>query len=288
MREVFAEYRPSIVFHAAAYKHVALMEANAVEAIRNNALATRLVAELAGETAAGSFVLVSTDKAVDPATVMGASKALAELAIEAAASRHPQTAYAAVRFGNVLGSSGSVVPIFRRQIERGGPVTVTDERMTRYFMTIAEAVHLILRSGALAGQDASRTFVLDMGEPVKILDLAREMIELSGLEPGRDIEIDIIGARHGEKLDERLFNDWEQRGTTDAEKIFLAERPALAPRAIEAIFAEVAQLVEEGDADQLAHRVGDLMSGLRAPAAPGAKGANAAGAPAALVHSQVS
>jgi FlaA1/EpsC-like NDP-sugar epimerase len=288
MREVFAEQQPSIVFHAAAYKHVALMEANAVEAIRNNALATRLVAELAGETGTARFVLVSTDKAVAPATVMGASKALAELAIEAAASRHPQTAYAAVRFGNVLGSSGSVVPIFRRQIERGGPVTVTDERMARYFMTIPEAVHLILRSGALAGQDAARTFVLDMGEPVKILDLARAMIELSGLDPERDIDIEIIGARQGEKLDEQLFNDWEQRRDTEAEKIFLAERPALSARAVEAIFAEIAQLVGDGDAGQLARRVGDLTSGLRAPAAVGAKDANAAGSPAALVHSQVS
>ena len=151
MREVFAEHRPTIVFHAAAYKHVGLMEANPVEAVRNNAIATRVVAHVAGELGVERFVLVSTDKAVAPATVMGASKALAEFALEAAAARFPDTRYAAVRFGNVLGSSGSVVPIFRRQIERGGPVTVTDERMTRYFMTIPEAVQLIIRSGSLAG-----------------------------------------------------------------------------------------------------------------------------------------
>ena len=151
MREVFAEHRPTVVFHAAAYKHVGLMEANPVEAVRNNAIATRVVAHVAGELSVKRFVLVSTDKAVAPATVMGASKALAEFALEAATARFEETRYAAVRFGNVLGSSGSVVPIFRRQIERGGPVTVTDERMTRYFMTIPEAVQLIIRSGSLAG-----------------------------------------------------------------------------------------------------------------------------------------
>src|SRR5438874_6701916 len=150
MREVFAEHRPTVVFHAAAYKHVGLMEANPVEAVRNNAIATRVVAHVAGQIAVRCFVLVSTDKAVTPATVMGASKALAEFALEGATARYPGTRYAAVRFGNVLGSSGSVVPIFRRQIERGGPITVTDERMTRYFMTIPEAVQLIIRSGSLA------------------------------------------------------------------------------------------------------------------------------------------
>src|SRR6267378_2518123 len=153
MREVFAEHRPNAVFHAAAYKHVGLMEANPVEAVRNNAIATRVVAHVAGEMGTRHFVLVSTDKAVAPATVMGASKALAEFALEAATARFPASRYAAVRFGNVLGSSGSVVPIFQRQIERGGPVTVTDERMTRYFMTIPEAVQLIIRSGALGADE---------------------------------------------------------------------------------------------------------------------------------------
>ncbi len=169
MREVFSEHRPTVVFHAAAYKHVGLMEANPVEAVRNNAIATRVVAQVAGETGVERFVLVSTDKAVEPATVMGASKALAEFALEAAAARFPQTRYAAVRFGNVLGSSGSVVPIFKRQIERGGPVTVTDERMTRYFMTIPEAVQLIIRSASLARPNgAAEILVLEMGEPVCI------------------------------------------------------------------------------------------------------------------------
>ena len=158
MREVLSEHRPAVVFHAAAYKHVTMMELNPVEAVRNNALATRLVARIAGEMGVGTFVLVSTDKAVKPATVMGASKALAEWAVEAAAARHPKTSYATVRFGNVLASSGSVVPIFRRQIAAGGPVTVTDPRMSRYFMTIPEAVQLIIRAGSLSepSTDAAR------------------------------------------------------------------------------------------------------------------------------------
>src|SRR5207248_2518587 len=197
MREVFTAHRPTVVFHAAAYKHVGLMEANPVEAVRNNAIATRVVAHVAGELSAQCFVLVSTDKAVAPATVMGASKALAEFALEAASARFRSTGYVAVRFGNVLGSSGSVVPIFRRQIERGGPVTVTDERMTRFFMTIPEAVQLIIRSGSLArdphsGDAGAEVFALDMGEPVRIVELARAMIELSGLDPERDIDIEIV------------------------------------------------------------------------------------------------
>src|SRR5207302_435874 len=175
MREVLTEYQPAVVFHAAAYKHVTMMELNPIEAIRNNALATQLVARIAGETGVGTFVLVSTDKAVKPATVMGASKALAEWAVEAEAARHPGTTYATVRFGNVLASSGSVVPIFRRQIAAGGPVTVTDRRMTRYFMTIPEAVQLVIRAGSLS-QASGEVLVLEMGEPIRIIDLAETMI----------------------------------------------------------------------------------------------------------------
>jgi FlaA1/EpsC-like NDP-sugar epimerase len=297
MREVFAEHRPTIVFHAAAYKHVGLMERNPVEAVRNNAIGTRVVAHIAGETGVQRFVLVSTDKAVAPATVMGASKALAEFALEAAAARWPQTRYNAVRFGNVLGSSGSVVPIFRRQIERGGPVTVTDERMTRYFMTIPEAVQLIIRSGSLASARASRgaeVFVLDMGEPVRIIDLARAMIDLSGLDPDRDIDIEIVGARDGEKLEEELFNSYERRCGTEAEKILLAEREPLAGEAVESMFAEIGLLVLEGDAAGLAAKVSELDAARRetpdeAPAVGGSNGAGAGDrrdAPAPLVHSR--
>jgi FlaA1/EpsC-like NDP-sugar epimerase len=324
MREVFDEHRPTVVFHAAAYKHVGLMESNAVEAFRNNAIATRVVAHVAGDHRAARLVLVSTDKAVAPATVMGASKALAEFALEAAAARFPETRYAAVRFGNVLGSSGSVVPIFRRQIERGGPVTVTDERMTRYFMTIPEAVQLIIRSGSLVsealpprpdaiaspmpeaiappmpgaiapprpdaivpaaqrrthGAGGIRVFVLDMGEPVRILDLARAMIDLSGLDPDRDIDIEIVGARPGEKLTEELFNSYESPRPTGAEKIMLAEREPLGAEEVEAMFREINLLVLEGDAAGLAAKVSELASKRPELAEEGQRDA-----PAPLVHS---
>ncbi len=305
------------MFHAAAYKHVGLMEENPVEAVRNNAIATRIVAHVAGDLGAERFVLVSTDKAVSPATVMGASKALAEFALEASAARFAATRYAAVRFGNVLGSSGSVVPIFRSQIERGGPVTVTDERMTRYFMTIPEAVQLIIRSGSLArGKRASRAqaarrvagaamdacaevFVLDMGEPVRILELARAMIELSGLDPDRDVHIEIVGRRPGEKLNEELFNDYEQARPTEAEKILLAEREPLGGEAVESMFSEIGLLVLEGDAAGLAAKVSELSAArlardddaqrLASPGGPQGEGidtyASRRDVPAPLVHS---
>jgi FlaA1/EpsC-like NDP-sugar epimerase len=256
MREVFAEHRPTVVFHAAAYKHVGLMELNPVEAVRNNALATRLLARVAGEHDVRRFVQVSTDKAVAPATVMGASKALAEFAVEAAQSRWPDTRYAIVRFGNVLGSSGSVVPIFRRQIALGGPVTVTDKRMTRYFMTIPEAVQLVIRAGSLGA--GGEIFVLEMGEPVSIWQLAETMIELSGLRPGEDIVIEEVGRRPGEKLDEELFNPYERTQPTPAEKILRAERDRLDAQTVETMFDEVSLLVLEGDAAALAAKVSEL------------------------------
>jgi FlaA1/EpsC-like NDP-sugar epimerase len=256
MREVLGEEQPSIVFHAAAYKHVGLMERNPVEAVRNNAIGTRVVATVAGQLSLDAFVLVSTDKAVMPATVMGASKALAECAIDAAQRRFPATRYMAVRFGNVLGSSGSVVPIFRRQIEAGGPVTVTDPEMTRYFMTIPEAVALVIRAGSLG--EGGEVFVLDMGEPVSIMDLATKMIELSGLEPGRDIAIQVIGKRPGEKLHEDLFNPFEHARPTAAEKIWLAARDPMDIERVEAIFDEISLLVLEADAVGLAEKVAQL------------------------------
>ncbi|HEY1523612.1 MAG TPA: nucleoside-diphosphate sugar epimerase/dehydratase [Solirubrobacteraceae bacterium] len=257
MREVLLQHRPAVIFHAAAYKHVTMMELNPVEAVRNNTLATDLMAQLAGQLGVGTFVLVSTDKAVKPATVMGASKAIAEWAVEAAAVRYPQTKYATVRFGNVLGSSGSVVPIFRRQIAAGGPVTVTDARMRRYFMTVPEAVQLIIRSGSL-GQSSGQVFVLEMGEPVKILDLAETMIRLSGFEPERDIAIQIVGARPGEKLSEDLFNPYERPQPTPAQRIFRAQRPTLDPEWVEGLFNELNLLVLDDAAAPLARRVCDL------------------------------
>jgi FlaA1/EpsC-like NDP-sugar epimerase len=256
MREVLSEERPSIVFHAAAYKHVGLMERNPVEAIRNNAIGTRVVATVAGQLGLDAFVLVSTDKAVMPATVMGASKALAECAIDAAQRKFPETRYMAVRFGNVLGSSGSVVPIFRRQIAAGGPVTVTDRGMTRYFMTIPEAVALVIRAGSLG--TGGEVFVLDMGEPVSIIELATKMIELSGLRPEVDIAIELIGRRPGEKLKEDLFNPYEQAMPTTAEKIWLAQRDTMDIERVEAIFDEISLLVLEADAAGLAEKVAQL------------------------------
>src|SRR4051812_3506900 len=256
VREVFDEERPSVVFHAAAYKHVPLMEENPVEAVRNNAVATRIVAAAAGELNVKRFVLVSTDKAVSPATVMGASKCLAEWAVEAASHRYSGTEFATVRFGNVLGSSGSVVPIFRKQIAAGGPVTVTDEAMTRYFMTIPEAVQLIIRSGELC--TGGELFVLEMGDPVKIVDLARKMIAIAGYEPDVDIAMDIVGRRPGEKLHEELFNPGERPQPTPAEKIVSAVRPPLETSWVEGAFARIEELVYNGDAAALATTVAEL------------------------------
>jgi FlaA1/EpsC-like NDP-sugar epimerase len=270
MREVLTEHRPAVLFHAAAYKHVVMMENNPVEAVRNNALATRLVAQIAGEIGVGTFVLVSTDKAVKPATVMGASKALAEWAVEAAAAKHRGTSYATVRFGNVLASSGSVVPIFRRQIAAGGPVTVTDPRMTRYFMTIPEAVQLIIRAGSL-NEGSGEVFVLEMGDPVKIVDLAETMIRLSGLEPERDIAIEIVGARPGEKFHEDLFNPYERPQPTPAQKIVRAERDALDPAWVEEAFSKINLLALEGDAPVLAEHVSTLAGARAQTASPGAR-----------------
>src|SRR3954463_7143689 len=263
MRELFLELRPNVVFHAAAYKHVPLMEENPIEAVRNNAVATRIVAAAAGKSGAKRFVLVSTDKAVSPATVMGASKTLAEWAVEAAQRHFDQTRFTTVRFGNVLGSSGSVVPIFRRQIEAGGPVTVTDENMTRYFMTIPEAVQLIIRSGNMGV--GGEIYVLEMGDPVRILDLARKMIQLSGREPDRDVAIEVIGRRPGEKLHEELFNPDEEPRPTGDERILVAERAPLDPEWVEEAFAQVEELVYAGDAQGLAATVAALAEGRRVP-----------------------
>src|SRR5829696_1974408 len=258
MREVFAEHRPTVVFHAAAYKHVGLMESNPIEAVRNNSLATRVMARVAGDSGVRTFILVSTDKAVDPATVMGASKALAEWAVEAADARFPETRFASVRFGNVLGSSGSVVPIFRRQIAAGGPVTVTDPQMTRYFMTIPEAVQLVIRAGSLAS--GGEVFVLEMGEAVSILELAKDMIRLSGLQPGRDIAIEIVGRRPGEKLHEELFNPYEHPQPTPAQRILRADRPRIDPAWVEETFDRIGLLTLEGDPAGLASVVAQLAS----------------------------
>ncbi len=220
MRWVFEAYRPQVVFHAAAYKHVPLVEENAAEGARTNLMGTAQVADLAVEYGVGKMVLVSTDKAVNPANVMGATKRAAEIYCQNLAERSPETAFITTRFGNVLGSAGSVVPKFRKQIAEGGPVTVTHPDMTRYFMTIPEAVSLILQAGAM-GQ-GGEIFVLDMGEPVRIVDLAEQMIRLSGYEAGVDIAIQFTGLRPGEKMYEELFHDAEPLQPTGHAKIMLA------------------------------------------------------------------
>ena len=204
LESVFAEHRPQVVFHAAAHKHVPLMEANVAEAVTNNVLGTRNLVEAANRHGVERLVLISTDKAVRPVSVMGATKRLAEMIVLNAAHRTGR-AYSVVRFGNVLGSRGSVVPLFKKQIARGGPVTVTHPEMRRYFMTIPEAVHLVLQSAAMGM--GGEVFFLNMGQPVRILDLAEDLIRLSGLEPGRDIEIAFTGIRPGEKLIEELSDE---------------------------------------------------------------------------------
>jgi FlaA1/EpsC-like NDP-sugar epimerase len=264
--EVMQRFKPQVVFHAAAYKHVPLMESNPLEAVRNNAIATRVVAENAAAAGVDRFVLVSTDKAVNPRTVMGASKAMAEWIVGAAGQRHPTTRFQTVRFGNVLASSGSVVPTFRAQIERGGPVTVTHPDMTRYFMTIPEAVQLVIQAGDLGGA-TGEVFVLEMGEPVRIVDLARNMINLAGYEPDTDIAIEFVGPRPGEKLHEELFNADEQARPTTAERIVRAVRPApLDPDWVERTVGELEAMVASGDETNLAVRVVQLVGGGQAAA----------------------
>ncbi|MGE0029003.1 MAG: polysaccharide biosynthesis protein [Thermoleophilia bacterium] len=266
MERVFQAERPDVVFHAAAYKHVPMMELNPLQAVANNSLGTEVVARLAERHGVDRFCLISTDKAVEPQTVMGASKALAERIVEAhgATSR---TRFAAVRFGNVLGSSGSVLPIFQRQIEEGGPVTVTHAEMTRFFMTIPEAVQLVIAATGIA--EGGDIFVLDMGDPVRIIDLARRMIELSGHEPGRDIAIEVVGIRPGEKLHEELFNVDEEVRPTRYGKIMRATRPPLDPDAFAAGLDRLFQHVSAGGPQPVGDALWSALRGGRGPAHDG-------------------
>jgi FlaA1/EpsC-like NDP-sugar epimerase len=275
-REVFEKYRPTVVFHAAAYKHVPLMNTHPLASVRNNVIATRVVAELAAEFEVERFVLVSTDKAVNPQTVMGQSKAICEWIIESLGHRRDiATRFVAVRFGNVLNSSGSVIPTFRRQIEKGGPVTVTHPEMTRYFMTIPEAVSLVVQAGAIGGR--GQVFVLDMGEPVKIVDLACNMIRLSGKEPRlpgdpvtslRDVGVKFVGSRPGEKLHEELWGDDESVGQTDHSKIMRLSRPAVDADWLARELAELERLADEGDTLEVVAKLNAIVRDPQREAAP--------------------
>lgn len=264
MRDIMAAWRPDTIYHAAAYKHVPLVEHNPAEGIKNNVFGTIAIAKAAAQHGVSDFVLISTDKAVRPTNIMGASKRMAEMALQALAATATQTRFSMVRFGNVLGSSGSVVPLFRQQIRDGGPITLTHEEITRYFMTIPEAAQLVIQAGAMThGGDV---FVLDMGQPVRILDLARRMVELSGLtlkgpdNPDGDIAIEITGLRPGEKLYEELLIG-ENPQTTSHPRIMKAHEDFLSWAVLEDKLRELSAALEANDIGIMRNLLQQIVSG---------------------------
>jgi FlaA1/EpsC-like NDP-sugar epimerase len=261
LHQVFDRLRPDVVFHAAAHKHVPVMEANLQEAVQNNVLGTGYVADACGLFGVQRMVLISTDKAADPISVMGATKLLAEEVVRHAATTWTNTSYTTVRFGNVLGSRGSVVPIFREQIRRGGPVTLTHPDMTRYFMTIPEAVHLVLQAGVLG--DSGKLYLLDMGTPVRILDLALDMIRLSGYEPYVDIPIRFAGVRPGEKIHEKLISGDCQLKQARWRGISVVDRPKnFAPNEIPDLLKRLRHLAQEGVSEDLRALLAEMVPGF--------------------------
>lgn len=261
LKQVFAHYQPEVVFHAAAHKHVSLMERNAEEAVTNNILGTRNVVEVAVETGVERLVMISTDKAVYPTSVMGATKRMAEMIVLNAARKYGLP-YSVVRFGNVLGSRGSVVPLFKRQIAMGGPITVRDKDVERFFMTIPEAVHLVLQAFTMG--HGGEVFLLNMGEPVKILDLAKDLIRLSGLEPGRDIEIVYTGLRPGEKLSEVLWDDGvEQLPTAHPEISKLGDTETLSGDRLMTVVEELIEDAQAGNVEALVQLLDEVIPGAK-------------------------
>ncbi len=265
LEAVFAAYRPDIVFHAAAHKHVPLMEHSCSEAIKNNVFGTKNTADMAEKYGTGKFVLISTDKAVNPTNVMGASKRLCELVVSC--RRDSKTVFTAVRFGNVLGSNGSVIPLFRQQIAAGGPLTITDKRVVRYFMTIPEASQLVLQTGAMAR--SGELFVLDMGKPVRMLELAENMIRLSGLRPYKDIDIVEIGLRPGEKLYEELLIRTEEMDRTENNMIYVERDKPLTREQMDEDLAILADVLREEqgvlESDRIREAIRRLVPTYRTP-----------------------
>lgn len=262
LEQIFDTYRPQVVFHAAAHKHVPLMEGSPAEAVKNNVFGTYNTALTAQEYGAEKFVLISTDKAVNPTNVMGATKYLCEQVLQGL-RQEGGTEFAAVRFGNVLGSSGSVIPLFKKQIAHGGPVTVTDKRIVRYFMTISEAVQLVLEAGSFA--HSGEVFVLDMGEPVHILELAEKMIRLSGYMPYVDIEIREVGLRPGEKLYEELLISDRNLHRTENAKIFVEERPLVNRSQLCWLLEQLRAAADTNDTPQVVARLHELVPTFRTP-----------------------
>ena len=262
LREIYSKYKPNVVFHAAAHKHVPLMEDSPQEAIKNNVVGTFNVAEMANNFGVEKFVLISTDKAVNPTNIMGATKRMCEMIVQAL-NKESDTEFVAVRFGNVLGSNGSVVPLFKRQIAVGGPVTLTHKDITRYLMTIPEAAQLVLQAGAYA--EGGEIFVLDMGKPVRIYDLAENLIKLSGFEPNKDIKIEVTGLRPGEKLYEELLMNEEGLTETKHKKIFIGKPGEHDLDNVVKNITELVKVVELNDRDLLKEKMKEIVTTYKEP-----------------------